>query len=64
MKTKYFAVLFISLLFVSGAYSQQIAVSSPNGGESLTAGVANGINWSDNIKENVSIKLYTGGQYY
>jgi hypothetical protein len=49
MKTKYFAIPFISFLFLSSAFTQQIVVSSPNGGESLTARVAYGIKWSDNI---------------
>jgi Kre9/KNH-like N-terminal Ig-like domain/Secretion system C-terminal sorting domain len=45
-------------------FSQQIAVTSPNGGEMWDAGTGYGIEWTDNISENVKIDLYKGGSLY
>jgi hypothetical protein len=41
-----------------------ITVSSPNGGESWTAGTTQNITWTDNINENVTIELYKGGLFH
>lgn len=44
-------------------YSPELTVGAPNGGETLEAGSTFGINWDDNIEENVSIKLYRNGSF-
>ena len=41
-----------------------ITVTTPNGGNSLTAGSGYYLYWNDNISENVKIDLYKGGSYY
>ncbi|BAY34078.1 hypothetical protein NIES2107_59830 [Nostoc carneum NIES-2107] len=41
-----------------------LAVTSPNGGESLQAGSTYNITWNDNIAENVKIDLYKAGSLY
>lgn len=41
-----------------------VTVTSPNGGNSLTAGSSYAITWNDNISENVKIDLYKGGAFY
>ena len=42
---------------------EYITVTSPNGGESWTAGTSYNITWTDNISENVKIELYKGGTF-
>jgi hypothetical protein len=41
-----------------------ISVTSPNGGESWSAGTTQNITWTDNINENVTINLYKGGVFH
>jgi len=45
----------------SSSPSNEIAVVSPNGGESWLAGTSNTITWTSNISEDVKIELYRGG---
>jgi predicted Zn-dependent protease len=43
--------------------ASSITVTSPNGGNVLTAGSSFTISWTDNISENVRIDLYKGGSF-
>jgi surfactin synthase thioesterase subunit len=45
-------------------FTGQIAVTSPDGGESWQAGSSQTITWTDNISENVTIDLYKGGTFH
>ena len=47
----------------SDGFSAEVALSSPNGGESWEMGTSHNIIWSDNFDESVSIKLYKSGTY-
>ncbi|MCH7974504.1 MAG: hypothetical protein IH949_11595, partial [Bacteroidetes bacterium] len=42
-------------------FTNDILVTSPNGGENWRSGSAETITWTDNIAENVKIELYKGG---
>ena len=44
-------------------FSQQITITSPNGGENWQAGSTHDITWTDNISPHVKIDLYKGGDY-
>ncbi|MCH7770439.1 MAG: hypothetical protein IIA49_05395, partial [Bacteroidetes bacterium] len=43
--------------------SNEIIVTTPNGGESWQAGTSHTISWTDNITGNVKIELYKGGSF-
>jgi hypothetical protein len=49
--------------FTIAAFVPEITVNFPNGGESLQAGSAQTITWTDNISEDVDIDLYKGGVF-
>jgi len=49
---------------INGTGGSTIAVISPNGGETLTAGTTNAITWSSDITGNVRITLLKAGLHY
>ncbi len=42
----------------------EIAITSPNGGESWQTGTTHTISWTDNISENVRIELFSDGTFH
>lgn len=49
---------------INGTGGSTIAVISPNGGETFTAGTTNAITWSSDITGNVRISLLKAGAHY
>ena len=49
---------------IAGGSGSTIAVVSPNGGESWTAGTTNTITWTSDVTGNVRISLLKNGVYY
>ncbi len=62
---KYFTFfIFLLGLFSANAFPQQITIVTPNGSESIPAGAAYAITWTDNISEQVRIDLYKNDSFY
>ncbi len=61
---KIYFLLFLSLLLLySNAFSQEITIITPNGGENWQNSNSYGIVWTDNISGNVKIELFKGGVF-
>ncbi len=64
MKFSTLYVFLLGILFSAAVFPQQITIITPNGGESISAGGAYAVTWTDDISENVRIDLYKNDSFY